>query len=202
MPELKAAILSHESTPQPASEAMIDPELAALPAPSRPTSASAQPDPESSTTNNNGDVTNGNGSASTTTAYPYSLQSDDLGVSAALGITQSIASAPNPRPSEFNYTQIAEFPPSTLDDVDYDAIVNDGNPGSPTSKVMRAAVPHNAAQLEPKWPPVSETSIHTYITQSVPSEIRLDEREVALPFALVDTASLASKSHTSLWLFC
>lgn len=152
MSDAKPAEASHESTPQPPPEAMIDPELADLPVPSRGASESAPADPE--TTNN--EPTNNeeaNGSSSTTT-YPYTL---DSGGQATLGITESIAQAPNPRPSDFNYTHIAEFPPSTLDDIDYDAIANDGGPGSPTTKVMRAVVPHNAAQAEPKWPPVSDT---------------------------------------------
>ena len=153
MSDAKLAEASHESTPQPASEAMIDPELAALSAPSRAASETASADQQTS----NGQTSNeeANGSGSTTTSYPYSL--DDGAGSGGLGITESIAQAPNPRPSDFNYTHIAEFPPSTLEDIDYDAIANDGGPGSPTSKVMRAVVPHNAAQAEPKWAPVSRS---------------------------------------------
>lgn len=150
MSKPSSAKASGESTPQTATEAVIDPELAALPDPSRPGSADIAADP--ATNNNNDDI---NGSASSTTPYPYATNVNTL---EPLGITQSIAQAPNPRPSDFNYTQITEFPPSTLGDVDYDAIVNDGTPGSPTSKVMKAVVPHNAAQVEPKWPPVSHRS--------------------------------------------
>lgn len=159
----KSAKASHESTPQPATEAVIDPELAALPDPSRPSSVSTPADPE--TNNNNDDETNG--VASSTTAYPFTTAGEDH---EPLGITQSIAQAPNPRPSDFNYTQITEFPPSTLGDVDYDAIVNDGTPGSPTSKVMKAVVPHNAAQVEPKWPPVSQPSNIPPLLCGIPPE--------------------------------
>lgn len=169
MADPAAAQASHESTPQPPADAVIDPELAALPAPSRPTSEPAQ-DQSMADANTKPTVPqeDANGSSSApTTSVPYNTNTD---APASLNIAESIAQAPNPRPSDFNYTQIAEFPPSTLDDVDYDAIVNDGTPGSPTSKVMRAAVPHNAAQAEPKWGPVSNPFPQCH------QKIRLDER--------------------------
>lgn len=199
MTDTKAAEASHESTPQPPPEAMIDPELADLPVPSRGASESApapaDPETNNEPTNNNEEA---NGSSSTT-AYPYSL---DSGGPATLGITESIAQAPNPRPSDFNYTHIAEFPPSTLDDIDYDAIANDGGPGSPTTKVMRAVVPHNAAQAEPKWPPVSEHLHITYMPTPFRHslEIRLDATGGGTAIFLLPSPP---RVHlvTHLWLF-
>jgi hypothetical protein len=124
---------------------MIDPELADLPAPSRPASASGQ---HEETLNH--DETNGSSGAPVIDSTLYSYDT-----SGPLGITESIAQAPNPRPSDFNYTHLVDVPASQEDRLDFDAIMDGNTPGSPTTKIMKAVTPHNAAQAEPKWPPVS-----------------------------------------------
>lgn len=147
MSEPHSAQVSHEGTPVPNAETMIDPELADLPAPSRHASASAQPE---EVTNN--DHSNG----SQVEPVVSTLYSFDTG-HPPLGITESIAQAPNPRPSDFNYTQLADVPLQNENRFDYDTIMNNDTPGSPTTKIMKAVVPHNAAQAEPKWAPVSHS---------------------------------------------
>ncbi|EIW67988.1 hypothetical protein TREMEDRAFT_63872 [Tremella mesenterica DSM 1558] len=62
---------------------------------------------------------------------------------APMGITESIASAPNPRHTDFT-------PP------DFDKVEEEeegGIPGSPTTKAIRAVAPPNAMMPDPKWPP-------------------------------------------------
>jgi hypothetical protein len=150
MSDPQPAEASHESTPALVEDSAIDPSLADLPAPSRPGSASAQPEEHP-----NDDPTDANGSGLNAIEQATTLYSFDE-AHIPLGITESIAQAPNPRPSDFNYTQIVD-PPSTSEGLDYDTIMNDDTPGSPTTKIMKAVVPHNAAQVEPKWPAVSDT---------------------------------------------
>lgn len=186
MSDVKTAEASHESTPAVIEDSAIDPTLADLPAPSRRGSASAQPEEQP-----NNEQNDANGSALNSIEHAATLYSFDEG-HISLGITESIAQAPNPRPSDFNYTQIVD-PPSTSDGLDYDTIMNDDTPGSPTTKIMKAVVPHNAAQVEPKWPSVSGICI-IYI----PSEIRLERERggmmVALPSSHVFVVSGASSS--------
>jgi hypothetical protein len=152
MSEPKTAEASHEGTPVPHTEGMIDPELADLPAPSRHASGSAQPEDAG-----NNDHSNGTQAAPVSTLY--SFDTDHI----PLGITESIAQAPNPRPSDFNYNQLADVPLAQENRLDFDTIMNNDTPGSPTTKIMKAVVPHNAAQAEPKWPPVSHLfpGVHT-----------------------------------------
>jgi hypothetical protein len=146
MSEPQLAEASHEGTPVPNAETMIDPELADLPIPSPHESASAQPE---EITNN--DLTNDTSADAPALSTLYSFDTDHI----PLGITESIAQAPNPRPSDFNYTQLADVPVSSENRLDFDTIMNNDTPGSPTTKIMKAVVPHNAAQAEPKWAPVS-----------------------------------------------
>lgn len=151
MSESHTAEASHEGTPIPNAETMIDPELADLPAPSRHASASAQPE---DTTNN--DHTNGSSDVAPAISTLYSFDTGHI----PLGITESIAQAPNPRPSDFNYTQLADVPLSQENRLDFDTIMNNDTPGSPTTKIMKAVVPHNAAQADPKWAPVSHFTLY------------------------------------------
>lgn len=70
-----------------------------------------------------------------------------------LGITESIAQAPDPKPGDF-------MPPRLGDDegIDLEALesqVDDDMPGSPTAKLMRAIAPPLALQSQPIWPAVS-----------------------------------------------
>jgi hypothetical protein len=192
MSDTKQAEASHESTPAPVADSAIDPALADLPAPSRPDSASASVQPEESTDHtNNRDETNG--SSSNVVEEGSTLYSFDEG-HIPLGITASIAQAPNPRPSDFNYTQIID-PPSTSEGLDYDTIMNDDTPGSPTTKIMKAVVPHNAAQLEPKWPPVSLVKIHA--TSTSLSKIRLGGKGVVTVVAVPSFLDISSREWLS-----
>jgi hypothetical protein len=166
MSDPKTAEASHEGTPVPHTEGMIDPELADLPAPSRHASASAQPEDAA-----NNDHSNGIQAAPVSTLY--SFDTDHI----PLGITESIAQAPNPRPSDFNYNQLADVPLSQENRLDFDTIMNNDTPGSPTTKIMKAVVPHNAAQAEPKWPPVSHSFNYIFPGYThLPRKIRLDAR--------------------------
>lgn len=70
-----------------------------------------------------------------------------------LGITESIAQAPDPKPGDF-------MPPRLGEDegIDLEALesqVDDDMPGSPTAKLMRAIAPPLALQSQPIWPAVS-----------------------------------------------
>ena len=67
-------------------------------------------------------------------------------------ITESIALAPQPRTTDFSMLPLSE------EGINLDALgtpVDDGSPGSPTSKLMRAIAPPNAAQTNPNWQAVS-----------------------------------------------
>ena len=170
MSEPQTAEASHEGTPVPPADAMIDPELADLPAPSRAASASGRQEEVANTENNN--HPSPVASALTSTLYSYDTTSGPL------GITESIALAPNPRPSDFNYTQLADVPEMNDNRLDFDTIMNNDTPGSPTTKIMKAVVPHNAAQAEPKWPPVSHLHLSIqHIHTDRLTKIRLDARE-------------------------
>lgn len=70
-----------------------------------------------------------------------------------LGITESIAQAPDPKPGDF-------MPPRLGEDegIDLEALegqMDDDMPGSPTAKLMRAIAPPLALQSQPIWPAVS-----------------------------------------------
>jgi hypothetical protein len=124
---VESAPLSGTHTPAANDEPMIDPELASLPAPANP----HRPTPP-----NNGALASG---------------TEELEPPLTMSITESIAAAPAPRPTDFM---------PNLDDqeagIDLDALqVDEDAPGSPTAKVMRAIAPPNAAQLDQKWPAVS-----------------------------------------------
>lgn len=87
--------------------------------------------------------TNGSGSAAELPKPP------------AMGITESIASAPAPRPTDFSYDpNAAEY------EIDIEAALeraskDEDMPGSPTSKIMRAIAPPQASVADVKWPVVS-----------------------------------------------
>lgn len=173
MSEPGTAEASHEGTPVPNAGTMIDPELADLPAPSHHDPASAQPEEHL-----NDDHTNDTQVASAVSTL-YSFDADHV----PLGITESIAQAPNPRPSDFNYTQLADVPPQNDNRFDYDTIMSNDTPGSPTTKIMKAVVPHNAAQAEPKWAPVSHPFFDFIHTSASKDKIRCATRlmVVAVP---------------------
>jgi hypothetical protein len=87
--------------------------------------------------------------------YPAASGSTSSGGGLLSSITASIASAPNPRPSDFNYSVINDEE-ATLDSADIDAIGPDGAPpGSPTARLLKATAPHNAAQPDSRWNSVS-----------------------------------------------
>lgn len=73
----------------------------------------------------------------------------------AMGITESIASAPAPRPTDFSYD------PNAADyEIDIEAALeraarDEDMPGSPTSKIMKAIAPPQAGMADVKWPTVS-----------------------------------------------
>lgn len=117
------------------SDTIIDPDLADLPAPKhvhRPDSA------------------NGNPSIEITSYPPPGTR--DLG--ASMSITESIALAPQPRTTDFSMLPLNE---DGIDLQALDAAADDGTPGSPTSKLMKAIAPPNAAQASSNWPAVSNT---------------------------------------------
>lgn len=77
-------------------------------------------------------------------------------------ITESIASAPNPHTTDFSPL------PFTQDESQIPVV--DDEPGSPTARLLRALAPPNAAQPDPKWPPVSSfPPLHT-LTAPAPSQ--------------------------------
>ncbi|WWC66702.1 uncharacterized protein I206_100606 [Kwoniella pini CBS 10737] len=87
----------------------------------------------------------------------------------SMGIRESIASAPNPRPAEFP-------PPDQLNEnlsLDLDAIAqiaadNDDMPGSPTAKMMRAIAPPTAIMTNPEWaPPPPNASVNLFIGRAL-----------------------------------
>ena len=82
-----------------------------------------------------------------------------------VSITESIAQAPNPRPADFSML------PLQNEDIDLsalDAATVDGPPGSPTARLLKAIAPPNAAQPDPKWPPVSIPSRSVHFVEPVP----------------------------------
>ena len=103
-----------------AADAMIDPQLAALPAPS----------------------------------HVHLPPSDSPnGISPSMTITESIALAPQPRTTDFSMLPLNE---EGLDLEALDTAAEEGTPGSPTAKLMKAIAPPNAAQPNPNWLAVSE----------------------------------------------
>ena len=126
--------------PNRSGEPIIDPELADLPAPPHLRSAS----------------TNGAGNGSTAHLREPG---------GPMSITESIASAPNPRPADFSMLPISK------EEIDLEALdvatEEGGIPGSPTAKLMRAIAPPNASQPDPKWPAVSQY-FHSSSTANLP----------------------------------
>ncbi|WVW81967.1 hypothetical protein I302_103970 [Kwoniella bestiolae CBS 10118] len=140
---------STELTPAPAEsgantpshEPVIDPELMDLPAPPHH--------------NNNTSIETSNGTQPQAQEGEAASNEYDIhGEGVGMGIRESIASAPNPRPADFP-------PPDQLNEnlsLDMDAIAqiaaeNDDMPGSPTAKMMRAIAPPTAIMTNPEWPP-------------------------------------------------
>lgn len=73
-----------------------------------------------------------------------------------MSITESIRQAPNPRPADFSMLPLSND--------DTEPAANDGDdaqPGSPTSRMMRAIAPPNATVPDVKWPAVSSPN-HDY----------------------------------------
>lgn len=77
-------------------------------------------------------------------------------------ITESIASAPNPHTTDFSPL------PFTQDESQIPVV--DDEPGSPTARLLRALAPPNAAQPDPKWPPVSSSPPLHVLTTAAPSQ--------------------------------
>ncbi|WVR03484.1 hypothetical protein IAU60_000475 [Kwoniella sp. DSM 27419] len=138
--EAEAAIVSAAAEQHPSNatsaDHMIDPELADLPAPPH-----HNPSPPAGI---NGSDMPGDHAGPLDSTAP-------LREPGTMGITESIASAPNPRPADFP-------PPDQLQNegIDLEALgqlADDDMPGSPTAKLMRAIAPPNAVMAVPTWPP-------------------------------------------------
>jgi hypothetical protein len=76
-----------------------------------------------------------------------------------MGISESIAAAPAPRPTDFNYDPNEP----ELREIDVQAALKDDPededaPGSPTAKLLKAFAPPQALLADHKWGPVS---VHT-----------------------------------------
>ncbi|WWD09091.1 hypothetical protein V865_007211 [Kwoniella europaea PYCC6329] len=134
---------AESNTNTPSHEPVIDPELMDLPAP-----------PHHNNNNNNSNSTDNNANGTQQEGEGESKEYDIHGTSSGMGIRESIASAPNPRPADFP-------PPDQLNEnlsLDMDAIAqiaaeNEDMPGSPTAKMMRAIAPPTAIMTNPEWPP-------------------------------------------------
>lgn len=111
-------------------EPQIDPELADLPPPPHHSNGAAVPPPL----------------PLRDTPYPPRAPGETM------GITESIATAPNPHTTDFS-----PLPFTTDDSIDVQALdaAAEGDPGSPTARLLRAIAPPNAAQPNPNWAPVS-----------------------------------------------
>ncbi|WRT63691.1 uncharacterized protein IL334_000614 [Kwoniella shivajii] len=137
------------SKQQSTDEPVIDPELMDLPAPPHHTDQPATADSNDANSNGN------------------EIQKDYMPEPGAMGITESIASAPNPRPADFP-------PPDQLQNegIDLDAlsnqIIDDDMPGSPTAKMMRAIAPPTAIMTNPNWaPPPPNASVNLFIGRAL-----------------------------------
>ncbi|WWC58277.1 uncharacterized protein I303_100815 [Kwoniella dejecticola CBS 10117] len=144
-----------ESTPHSPGEAsaepVIDPELMDLPAPPHHSNTKAS-------------KSNGTSKPDQSTS-PSAIDTEYN----SMGIRESIASAPNPRPAEFP-------PPDQLNEnlsLDLEAIAqiaaeNDDMPGSPTAKMMRAIAPQSAIMTNPEWaPPPHNASVNLFIGRAL-----------------------------------
>ena len=124
----------HPESTEP-SEPVIDPELMALAAPSNL---------------HQSESANGRSPVDITSSYPIS---DLREPGAPMTITESIALAPQPRTTDFSMLPLHE------EGIDLEALekaAEDGTPGSPIGKFMKAIAPPNAAQSNASWPSVSE----------------------------------------------
>ncbi|ODO01960.1 hypothetical protein L198_02691 [Cryptococcus wingfieldii CBS 7118] len=86
-----------------------------------------------------------------------------------LGIHDSIAQAPDPKPGDFMPPRLGE---DDADEVfDLDALkgqVDDDIPGSPTAKLMRVIAPQQAVQQVPVWPqPPPNASVNLFIGRAL-----------------------------------
>ncbi|WWD22405.1 hypothetical protein CI109_106896 [Kwoniella shandongensis] len=141
--ELTPAPATGENTPSQAGQSasadpVIDPELMDLPAPPhhRPT-----PPPSSHTDHHNG--------TSTSNADKSPVEQQPPREPGTMGIIESIASAPDPRPTDFQVPKDEGIDLEALENAADDMDI----PGSPTAKLMRAIAPPNATQPNPNWPP-------------------------------------------------
>ncbi|WVO14863.1 hypothetical protein L204_102502 [Cryptococcus depauperatus] len=84
-----------------------------------------------------------------------------------MGITESIASAPDPKPGDFMPPRLGEEEGG----IDLEALesqVDDDIPGSPTAKLMRAIAPQSAVASQPTWPlPPPNASVNLYIGRAL-----------------------------------
>ncbi|WWC85944.1 uncharacterized protein L201_000814 [Kwoniella dendrophila CBS 6074] len=148
---------STSNTPQPEqqnNEPQIDPELMDLPAP-----------PHHNDNNNNDQQ-----GQQPTNGSDQQEQDREYLSSTSMGIRESIASAPNPRPADFP-------PPDQLTNetlnIDLDAIAqiaaeSENMPGSPTAKMMRAIAPPTAIMTNPEWaPPPPNASVNLFIGRAL-----------------------------------
>ncbi|KAK4684293.1 hypothetical protein P7C73_g5892, partial [Tremellales sp. Uapishka_1] len=136
----ESASSSAHATPAP-TEPMIDPELMDLPPPPHLHKPPTPPQP----------------TPSAAPALPIPGE--------PMGITQSIASAPNPHHTDFSILPFNAEGGIDLDQID--TTLDDG-PGSPTAKVMRAIAPPNAAQPNPTWAqPPPNASVNLYIGRAL-----------------------------------
>ncbi|WVQ80385.1 hypothetical protein IAT38_002490 [Cryptococcus sp. DSM 104549] len=110
-----------------------------------------------------------------------------------MGITESIASAPDPRPGDF-------VPPRMEEDggIDLEALerqVDDDMPGSPTGKLMRAIAPPHATQPNPQWPaPPPNASVNLFIGRAL-----LSNGNDNWPLKPNDIVSWIRKHYPSEW---
>ncbi|OCF45217.1 hypothetical protein I317_01020 [Kwoniella heveanensis CBS 569] len=150
---------SQQHSTSASAEPVIDPELMDLPPPPH---ASQNPSPPANGTNASEENANASVNAGISGTNMNDTSSGSIVVAGdkeyvlgrepgSMGITESIASAPNPRQSDFP-------PPDQIQDdgLDLEALgqlADDDMPGSPTAKLMRVIAPPNAVMAAPTWPP-------------------------------------------------
>ncbi|KAK8845459.1 hypothetical protein IAR55_006172 [Kwoniella newhampshirensis] len=132
------------AVPSDSAEPVIDPELMDLPAPPhhRPTPPTSTDDANGTTTKSPAAGNNNNNEAEKEYQHPPREPG-------TMGIIESIASAPDPRPTDFQVPKDEGIDLEALENAADDMDI----PGSPTAKLMRAIAPPNATQPNPNWPP-------------------------------------------------
>ncbi|WVQ76368.1 hypothetical protein IAR50_006033 [Cryptococcus sp. DSM 104548] len=86
-----------------------------------------------------------------------------------LGIHESIAQAPDPKPGDFMPPRLGEDDAEEVFDLDaLRGQVDDDIPGSPTAKLMRVIAPQQAVQQVPVWPqPPPNASVNLFIGRAL-----------------------------------